>query len=281
VLTGVLWYLHGLLPTADTRPDFSMPAIRLALSALFVNQFWNLTVAALTNGPYRSLCYEVWYYVLFGVVFFSRGFLRCAGGAILLLVMGPRIVLLLPLWLLGVGLYFVIKGGFSVRHRLAPAAFVTSVALLAWVVDRGTPVDRLTRWIEASLRDGYLVVGGQRIFIGGDANFLSDWVLGLVFGLTVLLSSGLRGAALSTSWWAAAVRTASSYTFSTYLYHAPVLFFVHPLLVLVLPGALVPAVCLAVIAAVVVGLGRVTEHRKEPYVVGFRRLLGVPVRAAA
>lgn len=53
------------------------------------------------NGPYWSLCYEASYYLLFGLFLFVRGRWRwpvliCAG-----LLVGPSVLLLFPIWLLG------------------------------------------------------------------------------------------------------------------------------------------------------------------------------------
>ena len=41
----------------------------LPLFLTFSTDFWFLSENAFSNVPYWSLCYEVWYYVLFGVLF--------------------------------------------------------------------------------------------------------------------------------------------------------------------------------------------------------------------
>ncbi len=53
------------------------------------------------NIPYWSLCYEVWFYVLFGAWYFTKGGRRIALVAIAALVAGPSILLLMPIWLMG------------------------------------------------------------------------------------------------------------------------------------------------------------------------------------
>jgi peptidoglycan/LPS O-acetylase OafA/YrhL len=53
------------------------------------------------NPPYWSLCYEVWYYALFGAAIFLRGTRRTLWVLALAAAAGPRILLLFPLWLTG------------------------------------------------------------------------------------------------------------------------------------------------------------------------------------
>src|SRR6185295_17400011 len=82
----------------------------ILLSLLFLNQSWNLTVTPLSNGPYWSLCYEVWYYVIFGIIAFDANrprrtlllFAAC-------LIAGPRILLMSTVWFVGVACYFITK----------------------------------------------------------------------------------------------------------------------------------------------------------------------------
>jgi peptidoglycan/LPS O-acetylase OafA/YrhL len=264
-LTGLLYVAQGLLLPGDVTMHYDHPAARLAVSALFLNQIWNLTVAALTDGPYWSLCYEVWYYVLFGVLCFLRGWRRwLAVGAVCLLV-GPRILLLLPIWGLGVGLYHVMR-----RHRgpVGPgetALFLVSAAVFLVALFGPNPAAPLSAALSDQLHDGYWQLGGVRLFIGGDAQFPSDYLLGLLFAGTVYFSRAVFHPGVAASRWALPVRVASSYTFSLYLFHAPLLIFLNPVLRRWLPADWVPAVTIALIVAAVALLGRVTEHRKAPY----------------
>lgn len=72
-----------------------------ASSLFFLNQSW-LNPAKLTmNGPFWSLCYEVWYYVIFGLwLFVPRAY--CWPALILAAVIaGPAVIALFPIWLAG------------------------------------------------------------------------------------------------------------------------------------------------------------------------------------
>ena len=76
--------------------------LRLALSAAFLNETWWLSVMPFSNVPYWSLCYEVVYYLLFGIALHAPPGWRGPALALVALLAGPKILLLLPCWLLGV-----------------------------------------------------------------------------------------------------------------------------------------------------------------------------------
>ena len=99
--------------------QYTTPWKYLPLFLSFSNDFWFLSEDAFSNIPYWSLCYEVWYYVLFGALVFSRGFWRWGIAIVSLMIMGPRLWLLWPIWLAGAYL-----------HRLPPLSRGNSRALL-------------------------------------------------------------------------------------------------------------------------------------------------------
>jgi peptidoglycan/LPS O-acetylase OafA/YrhL len=78
------------------------PVIDYALSAVFLGESWAIRVLPGFNVPYWSLNYEAWYYVLFAAAIFLRGRPRIAALVMAALLAGPRILFLLPVWLMGV-----------------------------------------------------------------------------------------------------------------------------------------------------------------------------------
>ncbi len=76
--------------------------IEAVTGLLFVHEWWFVRVVPGSNLPYWSLGFEVWYYAVFGLAVFAPPRLRwwLAGAA--LLVAGPKIACMFPLWLLGV-----------------------------------------------------------------------------------------------------------------------------------------------------------------------------------
>ena len=76
---------------------------------------WGLKVEVGSDGPYWSLGYEVWYYVIFGVALLAPSRWRVAGTIAAVIIAGPRIVVLFPLWLAGLGSWWLRAHGWPRR----------------------------------------------------------------------------------------------------------------------------------------------------------------------
>ncbi len=96
---------------------------------LLINQLWTLAVPPGSDLPYWSLGYEAWYYVIFGLAVFTPVRWRAFLVAATLLLVGPAITAMLPLWLLGWWGYRVCARG-QVGRRAGWTMCVGS--LLAW-----------------------------------------------------------------------------------------------------------------------------------------------------
>ncbi|MES2775211.1 MAG: acyltransferase [Bacteroidota bacterium] len=83
---------------------FSRPpvALRYGLSAVFLNEVWFLSAAPAINSPLWSMSYEFWYYVIFGLWFFLKkswlSYVIILGA---ILVAGPSILAMMPIWIMG------------------------------------------------------------------------------------------------------------------------------------------------------------------------------------
>jgi peptidoglycan/LPS O-acetylase OafA/YrhL len=96
----------------DFRPEFYTSAwgyesagqwFSFPICAVFLNEIWFFHISPGSDLPYWSLGYEVWYYIIFGVFLFSRR--KWLMVSAILLLVGPKIVSMLPLWLFGVAAY--------------------------------------------------------------------------------------------------------------------------------------------------------------------------------
>ena len=157
--------------------------IYIPLALTFSGELWGIAEPALSNGPYWSLNYEVWYYVLFGMLVFSHGLWRWAGVLLVLVIMGPKLWLLLPIWLGGV-LVLHLQRTRPLPRDLARAAVLLAIALLAAV-----KVFDLEQAIN-SLTVGFGAVGFG-ISLSFSTWFLGDMLVGL---LTMALVYGLGSA---------------------------------------------------------------------------------------
>lgn len=104
------------------------------LSAIMLNQSWGMDQHFGSNGAYWSIPYESWYYFIFGAVMLLRGWRRVVFAVAGAAIAGPKILILLPVWLLGVGVYYLLKR--KPAGQLGLVAAMGSMVLLAamlWV----------------------------------------------------------------------------------------------------------------------------------------------------
>lgn len=193
--------------------------IYIPLHLLFAGELWTLSEQPFTVAPYWSLGYEVWYYLLFVFLSFYQGWRRWLWCAVWLLIVGFKLVLLLPIWLAGVVLY-------QYRDR-----FVLS-ATLAWLGFIGSLAAML--WFEAANIDALLLSMGEASWqlyvqpwthwsLGSATPFLADYAMcGLVM-VNFYCAYYLRFDALKH--WASVIQAGAAYTFTLYLLHAPVMIF--------------------------------------------------------
>jgi peptidoglycan/LPS O-acetylase OafA/YrhL len=103
--------------------------IYIPFHSLFLGELWTLTERPPWLTPYWSLSYEVWYYILFGCFFFTRKMTRFILTSIVLLIMGYKLWLLLPVWLSGV-LLFRMQNCVKVSPLVASYCWLGSFILL-------------------------------------------------------------------------------------------------------------------------------------------------------
>jgi peptidoglycan/LPS O-acetylase OafA/YrhL len=89
----------------DGKTTHGLAWLRILTSLTYMNEIWNISIMSFSNVPFWSLCYEMWYYAMFAVVTFTQGRTRVLLLATCALVVGPKILLLAPIWVLGVVLH--------------------------------------------------------------------------------------------------------------------------------------------------------------------------------
>jgi peptidoglycan/LPS O-acetylase OafA/YrhL len=179
-------------------------ALRYLLSALFLNEAGPVSAAPPLNSPLWSLSYEFWYYLLFGVWFFGRK-RRWVPWVLLALglVAVPKIMLLLPVWLFGVGAYYGPKPRVAARRAwLAVAGLGGSMALAA-----------------GALPALPLAVGDKPLYLSGQ--FLTDWLVGLLGALALWALP--PGRPVAGQPWVKPLRLVADLSFPVYALHYPLL----------------------------------------------------------
>ena len=194
--------------------NYSEPSIWNTLSSLlFLNASWLNSADLTLNNPYWSLCYEVWFYVLFGVYFFVKGWARLVLVALAALVAGPAILVLLPIWVMGAWLAASGRHDSRWTQAQAWAGFLGPLVLI--VLINLTNVDGLIQSFFYENVPGYWrLVSSQR--------FVTDYLIGAALCLHIASFSSLPGWAQDffarhRSKWAAV----AGFSFTLYLFHRP------------------------------------------------------------
>ncbi|HEY0064788.1 MAG TPA: acyltransferase [Telluria sp.] len=188
------------------------PWLYLPLHLLFMGELWTLAETPPWLVPYWSLGYEVWYYVLFGVAFYGRGPWRWLLGALVLLVMGPKLWLLLPVWLAGACLYKY-QRPLGIRPGLARAGCVATLAAL--ILYKVVALDIV-------LRNAGTALWPFPAFPLSSANrYLADYLVGLLMYAHFTFAREARFDKLQA--WARPIRSLAAFTFPLYLVHGLVL----------------------------------------------------------
>jgi len=195
----------------DNSPEDALAITRQLLAPLTFLSAWPGVAGPVWNPPYWSLCYEVWYYAIFALAVFLRGWARVVAVVLGCLAAGGAILLLMPVWLFGVALTHVPAAR---RLPLAAAPFVLVgaglLALALFEVDREVLNPLLKAWWP------------------GDTEWsqwaLSDIAMGLLMMPVLAAARSLSGrfAEPIVSLYAAAKRLAG-FSFTLYLFHWPLI----------------------------------------------------------
>jgi peptidoglycan/LPS O-acetylase OafA/YrhL len=231
--------------------QLAKPWLYLPLHLLFMGEIWTVSEPPPLLAPYWSLGYEVWYYVLFGAAFYLRGTRRLIALGSLLLFVGPKLWLLLPVWAAGVFTWHWQKTH-TLARPLALFGWWATLALLAAFklsdLDIALRAFALAHWPWAGLP------------LKSADRFLADYLVCVLVIVNFLCAKSAGFQVLLRI--ERPVRWLASYTFTLYLVHALVM----RVWVSVYPhrasdaGDVAMLVGLIVIATWVTG--QVTEHRK-------------------
>lgn len=239
-------------------------AWKSALNAVFLGESWAGEITAPYNAPMWSLNYEAWYYAIFGAWAFLAGRVRTAAVLALCLLAGPRILALMPCWLLGVALY-------RRRERLRIPRFAAACMLIASVLLYAAAYE--TGFATASRSWLRTLTGGQSYHLGPSSSLIGDHVLAMLIALhivgvaSLLTSARMLGAARGP------IRALSSCTLSIYLFHLPLLEILHRGFGLGGDGGAGAWAALGLSAAAIVTLASVTEHRRWAWQAGLARVV--------
>ena len=258
---------YSLDPLIYEASWFDRPMLRFMANLFFVSQLWFTDLGAFSNGPFWSLGYEFWYYVMFGVMSFTTGIKRILLSAAVAVVIGPKILLLLPVWLMGAWAYRVTR-----QRTLSGQAslFLIFGSILAYVVLRAADLPLRLDWRMALLLGTDFYEGS----LAESRNFLFSYIAGALVTANFIGFSSLSKTIVNKKIpFERTIRFLASYTFTLYLLHQPLLNFFAAALHNDPNSAIDQALLFLLTLIAVVVVGNFTEHKKAWWKELFDRLV--------
>lgn len=240
LITGlIVAILAGIEPL---RPA----VIAAAFDSVFMGESWPTDKFAPADGPMWSLNYEAWYYAIFAAWLFISHRSRWAWLALLCFIAGPKIAVLLPIWVTGVVLY-----------RTRPTVSIgVAVTLLLFSIAGYAFAYHVQLQIVA--QDWLLRVSrGESYRLGPSTSFPSDYaILVLVLANFVAVDNLTRRLHVPQRV-RSAISFIASFTLTIYLFHMPITILLRD--VFGLNGRAV----MGLLFPVLILIGLVTEHQRQ------------------
>lgn len=224
---------------------------RYVLSTFLSNEVWFFSAAPPVNGPLWSLSYEFWYYIIFGLFFFRKKNVQwLLAGLFACVVAGPKILLMMPIWLFG-----------YLSYKFSPNTGKKS----SWVLFMSSSVAASASFVFLPEWPGKL--GNAPLFFSGQ--FITDTISGIfiALSLTFMPTGGTSVAKLIRP-----IRRAADLTFPIYVLHFPLLILYDSLSDQAVTHSyqlIVPTIAV-LIACIVIGL--ILERYRRIWDAGFHNL---------
>lgn len=219
-----------LVPLLDVAGRSLMPSIyvnaapydlwfvRIVSSLMFTNEIWSVSIMTFSDTPYWSLCYEVWYYVLFAACTFFEGKRRVFLIAAICLLLGPKILLLAPIWGLGVLIYRW-KALQKLSEPVGMGLWIASLLAL-WLFHRYALTEYFSEMLKIAIgAEWHRQMTFSKLFIG-------DYLLGIIFAANFV---GFRAIAHRFEplllFCKRPIVALAAYTFTLYIFHQPLILF--------------------------------------------------------
>jgi len=207
---------HQIDPEIYSR-DFvgEQPVLRFLLTLFFVNEIWFMNWHPFSNAPFWSISYEFWYYVIFAAWFYFDGWRRALLTTVAILIAGPKIWLLAPLWVMGYLVYRIIP---HLNLRLLPAFLLAVTPVVAYLAHTyaGGPAWLLSKTV-VLLSPEWLMRIKYSLW------FMNDNVIGFLVATHFLGMSQLARYIDVPKMMERVIRYFSGMTFALYLFHFPLL----------------------------------------------------------
>lgn len=183
---------------------FNNVITRFFINIFCLQEIFNKSIRFMSNGPLWSLAYEVWYYILFGLLFYNKNSRKIKIIIPILLFIFYKVTILFPIWLLGVFAYKLSKKDIFNKNNSYIAFFTTIIVFIIL-----KKVGALTYF--SIQRFGY-----SQYFIG-------DYITGVLIFINILSIKNMKSDLIMKL--DKIVESLQRFAFSIYLFHFPLLVF--------------------------------------------------------
>lgn len=229
---GMFAYLSRLVPIASLSPDpLALSPATIVMPLLFLSERLG-GIEPVLNPPFWSLCYEVWFYILFGIWTFMRGWRSVVAITLAVALADAPVLLLLPTWLLGTWV-----GSRGAHARMNRPALVLILALAGFAFSSWTGAQHRLLMIAEAL-------GFDLRCVRFSSYFVTDTVAGVCVALAFV---ALRAIPADPVRLTAPARWLAGISFTLYLTHWPLLVAIH---VMVQPHSAIFSGILALVAPI-------------------------------
>ena len=251
------------------------PLWRIWSALTFTNEWWFSSVRPFSNGPYWSLSYEAIFYAIFAAMTFCSGNRRRLIVGALCLLAGPKILILFPIWWLGVLTYRRNKQG-PVPPALGLLLFAGSIIGYAALRGSGVPV--------ALLEATRAMIGSANVahYLHFSDEFVASYLIGPLVAANFIGAYSLS--ARIGSWLAPVekpLRWFAQFTFAIYLVHYPLLRFIAAAVPYDRQSGFQVALIFVVTVGGCVVVGFLTEPLKSRFRLRLNQLMRRPAPEAA
>ncbi len=177
--------------------------------ALFFGQaIWSGGFSPTNNGAFWSITYEAAYYAFFAIwIFIPSLKTKSILLVVLAAVVGPTVVLLLPIWMMGVAVYKIHRRNFQVHPAICFIIFAISLILLLFSQQYREAFEFKASWLSRNCMIG-------------------DYIDGILFSIHLLvLPQTIRYFKYPLNLLEKPIVFFASLTFSLYLFHLPIIRF--------------------------------------------------------
>jgi peptidoglycan/LPS O-acetylase OafA/YrhL len=242
--------------------------VHIGLNLGFIGESWHLHHRPFSIVPYWSLAYEYWYYLFIASFAIKNSKLSLLLKAVTLLIAGPKILLLLPCWLLGVWVYRSTKRAIHVPPKVQISYITGTVVFLAFLaLYLQSGLDALLQEYSKSICDQQLL-NKLSAECGYSKWFIADYPIAIVFALVSAIVVAPKNSA--NPW----VKKIAPHTFGIYLLHYPLLLAIST----VLPkphSILFGIVTISLVFALTILFSNVFDKSRPWLVKIFEKLFGV------